>query len=296
MIRIISAIASLFLSADCAANSKTSDYIIELKNAAPVKNLSQSYVGYDAEDFACGFNFRWMLNEGRKEFSNYCRLAGVRCLRFGEMSRYSWRGEIPTRMMIAAIYREKYPERPELARKTLEHKLNWWFKPDKFWTFCRENRIAAIPMINAQSYYDATENKGYSIINKPECYRKAAMEAAAYLKWLKDEGYLDMAKAWEIGNESYMKGWKPEEFAAFVKILIHELRKIQPDIKLGIPTFICSQDNPDVKLMMKRINTVGTMSKNKEWQLYENWTKWTAMVIKSLGKDAKFISYGIQHS
>jgi hypothetical protein len=290
-IALITSLVSL-----CSLRAETAGYTIRLDNNKPLKNLSQSYVGYDAEDFACGFNFNWMLNAGRKKFADYCHRAGVRCLRFAEMSRYSWRGEVPTRMMIAAVYGAKYSGNPQIAANARGRKLDWWFEPESFWSFCRENRIVVIPMINAESYYDAATKEAHYIVNKPEFYQKAAREAAAYLKWLKDKGYLDLAKAWEIGNECYLKGWNPEEYAAYVKVLISELRKVQPDIKLGIPTFICSPDNPDVKMIMKRISSAAPMSKSKEWQIYEKAMRWTAGVIKALGDDARYIAYGVQHS
>lgn len=269
---------------------------IYLPDAKVKKDLRKSYVGYDAEDFACGFNFNWMLTSGRKELQEYFRRAGVRCLRFAEMSRYSWRGEMETRKMMAATYAAKYPHAPQIAENTLKKKINWWFSPDLFWSFCRENRIVVLPMFNAESFYNPGAQKAYYFVNKPECYHAAAAESAAYVKFLKDKGYLDMAKVWEIGNECYLKKWKPAEYADFVKILAKAVRNVQPDIKLAIPTFICSRDNPDVKVIMKRIKAASPGAKKTEWQIYDEAMKWTADVIKHLGKDAQYISHGVQHS
>lgn len=269
---------------------------IHLSNANPQKDLTKCYVGYDAEDFACGFNFKWMLTAGRNEFKEYCYRAGVRCLRFAEMSRYSWRSELATRKMIAATYAVKYAHAPKISQNTLKKKLDWWFSPELFWSFCRENRIVVLPMFNAETFYNHKDQKAYYFVNKPEYYQAAANESAAYVKYLKKKSYLDMAKVWEIGNECYLKKWKPAEYAAFVKILIKTVRKIQPDIKLAIPTFICSRDNPDVHAIMKRIKSASPNGKKTEWQIYDEAMKWTAATIKALGKDAQYISYGVKHS
>ena len=269
---------------------------IYLPDAEVKKDLRKSYVGYDAEDFACGFNFNWMLTSGRRELQEYCRQAGVRCLRFAEMSRYSWRGEIETRKMMGATYAAKYPHAPQIARNTLKKKINWWFSPELFWSFCRENRIVVIPMFNAESFYNPKDKKAYYFVNKPEYYQAAAAESAAYVKFLKDKDYLGLAKVWEIGNECYLKKWKSAEYADFVKELIKAVRTVQPDIKLAIPTFICSRDNPDVKVIMKRLKNTSPEGKKTEWQIYDEAMKWTAEVIGQLGQDAKYISYGVQHS
>jgi len=269
---------------------------IYLPDANPKKNLTKCYVGYDAEDFACGFNFNWMLTTGRKEFKEYCYRAGVRCLRFAEMSRYSWRSELATQKMKAATYAAKYPHAPHIARNTLKKKIDWWFNPELYWSFCRENRIIVLPMFNAESFYNPKDKKAYYFVNKPEHYQAAADESAAYVQYLKDKSYLDLAKVWEIGNECYLKKWEPVEYANFVKILIKTVRTVQPDIKLAMPTFICSRDNPDVKAIMKRIKSASPNGKKTEWQIYDEAMKWTADVIKALGKDAQYISYGVQHS
>ena len=68
--------------------SATEEITISLTDPKPIKDLRQSYVGYDMESFACGFNFQWMLTKGRKKFREFARRAGVRNLRFAEMSRY----------------------------------------------------------------------------------------------------------------------------------------------------------------------------------------------------------------
>ena len=198
--------------------------------------------------------------------------------------------------MRAAVYAAKYPHKPQIVQNALKNKLDWWFSPELFWTFCRENRITVLPMFNAESYYNVSDNKAYYIVNKPEHYRAAAKEAAAYVKYLKEKGYLSMAKVWEIGNECYLKGWKPAEYAAYVKCLIKAVCQVQPDIKLAIPVFICTRDNPDVKAIMKRLEVTSLRGGKTEWQIYDQAMKWTAGVIESLGKDAQKISYGIQHS
>jgi hypothetical protein len=260
------------------------------------KNLEQSYVGYDAEDFACRFNFNWMLTTGRRDFAKYCQQAGVRCLRFAEMSRYSWRGELPTRLMRARTMAHSYPKIKGLYQKLAAKKLDWWFKPELFWSFCRENRIVVLPMFNAVSYYNPEKKQAYCIVNRPEHYVAAAKEAATYVKWLKDNGFLDLAKLWEIGNECYLKGWKPQEYAAFVKILVKEVRQVQADIKLGIPTFICTRDNPDVKEVLRRMRAGTAQIKSRERSMYQQALTWSGGVIEALGNTAKHISYGIEHS
>ncbi len=288
----------LMLGAVCAAwthNDAGQIKTIELDNSTVAKSLSESYVGYDAEDFACGFNFNWMLTAGRDKFSSYCQAAGVRCLRFAEMNRYSWRGELPTRMMQAEQMAYLYPKLKDVKINWMQNKLDWWFTPESFWSFCQENRIVVLPMFPDSTYYNQKDNNSYAMVNNPAHYKAAAEEAAAYVKWLKDHNYLHLAKVWEIGNESY-QNWKPEEYAAYVKELVKAVRTVQPDIKLAIPTFICTPDNPDVKEVMKRMTAGNPEIKGSAADIYQTHLKWSGDVIRELGETAKYISYGIQHS
>ena len=295
---IISKVISLFLLFQISGTILAENGVktISVNLFETKKNLKNSYVGYDAEDFACGVNFKWIFTDGRSQFADYCKRAGVRCLRFADMSRYSWRGELPTRLMRSRTMAHGYPNLPWVYEKYAAKKLNWWFEPELFWSFCRENRIVVIPMFNAVSYYDPEKKKAFCIVNRPEHYAAAAKEAAAYVKWLKTKGFLDMAKIWEVGNECYLKGWKPSEYAAFVKTLIDEVRKVQPEIKLGIPTFICTRDNPDVKEVLRRMRAGGVQVKSKERTMYQKALIWSSEVIEALGNYAKYISYGIEHS
>ena len=260
------------------------------------KDLHKSYVGYDVEDFACGSNFKWILSKGRSEFAQKCHEAGVKVWRFAEMSRYSWRGELPTRLMLARKVQNHYKGSKSIYKRYASRPLDWWFAPELFWSFCRENNIFVIPMINAVSYYNPKKKTAFCLVNNPEHYAPAADEAAAYLQWLKDKDYLDLAKVWEIGNESFITGWKPEEYAAFVKILVPKLRKIQPDIKLGIPIAITTRDNPDMEEILRRFRQGKPANRKTEWDIYLEVMRWSGKVIQSLGKTAEFIQYGIYHS
>ena len=277
-----------------AGDSQTDEIKLDLFKVK--KDLRQSYVGYDCEDFACGSNFSWILSKGRKEFAQKCAEAGVRVWRFAEMSRYSWRGELPTRLMLARKAQHHYKGSKSVYKGYASKPLKWWFSPESFWSFCRENNIYVIPMINAVSYYNPADKMAHCLVNRPKHYNAAADEAAAYLRWLKDNNYLDLAKVWEIGNESFICGWNPEEYAAFIKILIPKLRQVQPDIKLGMPIAITTRDNPDMEEILRRFRQGKPANRKTEWDIYLEVMRWSGKVIKALGKTAENIQYGVYHS
>ena len=261
------------------------DLSIKLASTAMQKDISKSLVGLDGEDFACGFDFNWMLTEGRNEFSKVAKKWGLRLIRFAEFDRYNPVGKE------ASCRLRAFPRKP---RKKEIERYKHWFSVDDYWSFCKENNIKVISMFAGRKFYD-TKSGQIKSLGDEKNFLSGAENAANYLKWLKSKNYLDLAVCWEIGNESYSPWAKdPDGFASWVKTLTKEVKKVQPDIKLSVPIFICRKDNPDVKNILAKINF--TKNNSKEFTKYNEMALWSSKVIKALENEAKDIDYACFHS
>ncbi len=92
---------------------------------------------------------------------------------------------------------------------------------DEFMKVCRQTGAEPMCVLNTESWAVRNDIAG------------GAHEAAEWLRYCKTKGY--NVRYWEIGNETY---WHPvlsaREYAALVKVYADSMRKVDPNIILGI--------------------------------------------------------------
>jgi hypothetical protein len=262
------------------------------------KNITHSLAGYDAEDFATGVDFNWLLTQGREKLIENFHQAGVNCLRFATCGRYSFRGEPQTRAMLAVYYARN---KPAFFNRLMKVRLKWWFDPKDFFSLCKEMDIKVIGMFDTRAFWNEKKQCAQWL---PDCndedMRQAAKENAAFVKWLKDNSFLDLVVGWELGSEPWYAGRMPaEKFVKYAIYTIDETRKISPDIQFAVPAFICSTGYPELKTVAARVKSAAPEYNTPEWAAYKYALDWTSKVFKGLGdklkmfKWAKIHTYGI---
>ena len=276
-----------------AQEKKTLNLEVDLNRVQ--KNISTSVAGYDAEDFATGVNFNWMLNEGREKLIEKFNQAGVECLRFATCGRYNFRGERQTREMIAVYYARN---NPEYFKKLMNRKLEWWFKPEDFFSLCKTMNIKVIGMFDTRAFWNPEKKCAQWL---PDCddkdIRQAALDNAAFVKWLKDNSYLDLVVGWELGSEPWYAGRMPaDKFIKYAKYTIEETRKISPDIQFAVPAFICSSDYPELKTVAARVKATSPEYNTGEYKAYRYALNWTTEVLKGLGEKLKEFKWAKIHT
>lgn len=130
-----------------------------------------------------------------------------------------------------------------------------------FIKFCKDNNLKTTIQVNTHSIFDKKDReiillksydrdiRGYRIWNtgvmNKENWKlvdKAADYAAAQVKWVKDNGYSDTVKYWELGNEEYSKSflnaaYTGAEYGKVAAIFIKKMKAVDPNIKILITGF-----------------------------------------------------------
>jgi hypothetical protein len=274
---------------------KSSVKEIEIDLAHNIKNISTALAGYDAEDFATGVDFNWMLTKARKKLIDNFNQAGVKCLRFATCGRYSFRGELQTRAMRSMGYARN---NPEFFKKLMKRKLKWWFKPEDFFSLCKIMDIKIIGMFDTRAFWN---EKKQCAQWSPDCndsdLRQAAKENAAFVQWLKDNDYLQLFVGWELGSEPWYAGrMSAAQYAKYARYTIEETRAIDPNIQFAVPAFICSSDYPELKTVAARVKGADPEYNTSEYKGYRYALDWTTEVFKRLGSKLKLFKWAKIHT
>ncbi len=123
-----------------------------------------------------------------------------------------------------------------------------------FMKFCRKADIKATVQVNTHTFFDKSNNtiiplktftsrdsEGNRIISSGNVnyslVQKAAKNAAAQVKWVKDNGHSDIVKYWELGNEEFIKGvetnsaYSGAEYGQIAAEFIKKMKQVDPNIK-----------------------------------------------------------------
>jgi len=129
----------------------------------------------------------------------------------------------------------------------------------RFMNFCKRNGLKADVQVNVQNIFDK-KNKKILLLKKYEMdiknkrikntgkvdwklVEQAAKSAARQVRWVQNQGYSDIVKYWEIGNEDYCKepfisGYTAEEYARVASIFIKKMKAVDPSIKFILTNMV----------------------------------------------------------
>jgi alpha-L-arabinofuranosidase len=134
----------------------------------------------------------------------------------------------------------------------------------EFVAFCKRGNLRATIQVNTHTYFDKTnievislkeytrDLSGEKIWDKGEVNWKiveaAADEAAKQVTWAKNNGYSDIVKYWELGNEEYIRDtecpvFTGKEYGKIAAIFIKKMKAADPSIKILV-TGIARVANP----------------------------------------------------
>ncbi len=265
----IATVAAITLAG--SAIGSPSGHVIDLTRPVVTKDLTRSALGADAEDFCInGVEFANLLGPRRHEFARHLREGGVKVLRFATMLRYDFAGADATL---------------KLARLTTgadDMEALWyeWFDPELFFSFCRENDINIIAMVNLPLFYDVDTDRALDGLLFPEA---CARNAARFVQWVADHDYADTVVAWELGNETYgySRKCEPEVLARLNAVCARAMKAVDPGIKIAVPGVAMGAG-------WKGATT-------EEGRGYQELTEFSARTLAALGRDARLIDYLILH-
>lgn len=128
-----------------------------------------------------------------------------------------------------------------------------------FMEFCKKNGFKAELQVNIQNFFDKKNKKILLFKNYEEDFNhkrigntrkidwtlveSAAKSAARQVKWVEENGYANIVKYWELGNEDYcvetlMSGYTAEEYARIASIFIKEMKAVDPSLKFILTNMV----------------------------------------------------------
>ncbi len=300
---------ALFLTAVCGFSRDSRSISVNPANSQ--KDLSNSYMGANAQQFRSHYSIRKML-DNQKKFSDFLLSIGSPVLRMDGRSIYGWfsteeclklreanikmsrlnkwrsTGKIASKKYQPEDY-EAVVKKYRLSASPVAVKSNHpdiaWFDPDLFHRFCRENKIRIIGAISDEQYYDNASGKVVYFRDRPEYFDGAVKSSMKKIAWVLNHGYKDLYVAWEIGNESFAS-WDPVLYAKYAKKIADAALKLQPDIKLSVPAIIRDTDDPFIKSFIKRLKAKGSTA---------NWFDWHKKMIPAIGDSIAKITHVTAH-
>jgi hypothetical protein len=229
------------------------------------KDLKDSIQGVDAESHATCANYKILLGDLKQDFSKLLKASGRPVLRMMDHSRYSWRSA-----KVNDILR-KYPTGKS---------ENFWYSPKQFHKFCKDNNIKLIGYFDTKFAYNEKTGKRVQIYDTPENFKTGVEENMRKLKWVIDNGYLDLYTCWEVGSENYCPWKNPEQYAKYALMIASAAKKLDPKIRLAVDVFVCAPDDPNLNQYL-----------GKGEKLRDKWYRWSEKMLATLGNDAKKFYY-----
>jgi hypothetical protein len=288
-----------FLAFWISANSEpykepVSSNIITVKNQA-LKALPQEYnfVGVNWFDYFCQNRLflkdKFELNELGTALKNY----NIDFIRYpGGLNVLSYYWDIPNDKKLAALRKLPKSEQSYITEPYMsaDDEMNF----PSLMEFSKQHNLKSTIQINIHSYYDKQKNEilflkkhkynaeGKRIQNSGiidwTLVEKSAKSAAEQVKWVKENGYSDYVKLWEMGNEDYVFnmflncGYTGEEYAKICAIFMREMLKADPNIKFMLTSVTYPQNYIEVNIWFTDFLNKWTNSviSSKELQPYKN--------------------------
>ena len=160
--------------------------------------------------------------------------------------------------------------------------------PHAYFSFWKENGMKAILCLEIYGVYGDVE-KG-TRVNDIESVKKVICD---YMKWIIDNGYKECVAGFECGNEAYF-GNDPELYGARWSEIIPEMKRIWPDVKIGIPLAEYRPNDPDIAAVRARATGLDWVEGGGEFS-FSRLNQWSGRFIVALSNQIHNVSHVIYH-
>ncbi|MBN8524714.1 MAG: hypothetical protein J0M02_05190 [Planctomycetes bacterium] len=298
-IAILGTVLSVYAGEDVVART------IAVDASQAAKDLTNCQLGANAQQFRIHYSIKKMLDSGL--FAGFMQDIGRPVIRLDGRSIYGWSGrgetwklrDAETRLRLlkqskagedpayklfqpgdfdALAERFGIDAKPERFVITRNHPDIAWFSPEEFHRFCRANGIRLIGAINDHLYYQPESGQVFRFRDNPGYFDGAVDDFRRKLTWVKDNGYLDLYVAWEIGNECW-SSWDPVLYAQYARKILAAARALQPDIRLAVPVMLRNTDDPAIQEFIAKDHR------------RQGWFDWHESMLPALGDDIRGFSH-----
>lgn len=143
--------------------------------------------------------------------------------------------------------------------------------------------------------FELWKANGIKVLLDLECWGESNYPGCIeFVKWIVDNDYKDVVAGFELGNENYFSPSYPN-IAPILSRLVDEIRKMWPDVPIGIPLCELFEQNPDFEHVRSRMLADEKVKQDAYFSLSslnQNTTKFVVAFSNSLSK----ITHVIYHA
>lgn len=254
-------IATLLLALLACRAAPAQPVLLDLRRPQVQKDLSASFLGADGQDFTLGgVEYADLLGPRRAEFAQVIKEAGIKVFRFATMQRYDYAGAEASLQLVRAQGGRDLPYR--------------WFDPELLFSFCKENDLRVIAMVNLPRFYDAQTGRVLDAASFPGA---CARNAARFVSWVKEKGFSSQVVAWELGSPPESAWCEPDVWARIHVACARAMKEADPTIRIAVPAFA--------------IGAQWAGASTPEAKQYAEWTAFSRDSLAAAGRDARLFDY-----
>jgi len=114
-----------------------------------------------------------------------------------------------------------------------------------------------------------------------------------YVRWIRKNKFESVVAGFELGNEPYF-GHDPEAYAARWCAIVPEIKKIWPEVKIGMPIAEYRAGDPDLDVVRKRLGEKKMMAGGGEFEI-NRFNQWSGRFVVAMSNQLDNISHVIYH-
>jgi hypothetical protein len=217
----------------------------------------------------------WFYISNRVESARLIREAGAWVVRPWGANDLWQRGMAWVKTKDRAAMQKRYKFQPQID-------------PHAYFSFWKENGMKAILCLENYGVFGDVE-KG-TRVNDIESVKKVICD---YLQWIVDNGYKECVAGFECGNEAYW-GNNPEQYGERWSKIIPEMKRIWPDVKIGIPIAEYRPNDPDIAAVRARATGLDWVQGGGEFS-FSRLNQWSGRFIVALSNQIHNVSHVIYH-
>ena len=162
--------------------------------------------------------------------------------------------------------------------------------PHAYFSFWKENGMKAILCL--ENYGVFTDVETGVRTSDIETVTKVICD---YVRWIVDNGYKDCVAGFECGNEAYW-GNEPEKYGERWSAIIPEMKRIWPEMKIGIPLAEYRDGDPDIAAVRARATNLEWVTNNGSGEFsFSRLNQWSGRFIVALSNQLYNVSHVIYH-
>ena len=161
--------------------------------------------------------------------------------------------------------------------------------PKIYFDWCKKHGVRSLNVLECHSaitnYVTGASSKDVKDV------KKGILD---YVKWIVDNGYRDQIIGFELGNEPYF-GSDPEDYAYRWSQIVPEIKRIFPEVDIGISVAEYREGDPDIAAVRRRSTAVDKWFEGGSYFGFQKVNQWSGRFIVASSNYLNHVSHVIYH-